>query len=69
MKEKSLMLKNGYRITVQKINDVSHMIISDTNLYPDNDSRSSDYWRLNGGLLIPINDNKDLKKISKLFEL
>jgi hypothetical protein len=67
--EKRHYCKNGYNFSVQKIGDISHLIISDRNIYPDEDSRSDDYWRLNGGLLIPINDKEDLKEISKLFKL
>lgn len=54
--------------SVQKINNISHLIITDSNLYPDEDSRSEEYWRHNG-LLIPINDDYDLKELSKLFKL
>jgi hypothetical protein len=61
-------LKNGYKITIQKIGSISHLIINDSNIYPDEDSRSQDYWRLNGGLIIPINDDEDLESITKIFK-
>lgn len=68
MKQKSYLTKSGYNITIQIISDkINHIIISDTNLYPDSDSRSKDPWRTYG-LLIPINNKKDLKKIKKLFK-
>lgn len=68
MKEKSVRLKNGYEFTFQRINEkVSHIIILDHNLYSDNDSKSGDYWRHNR-LMIPINDDKDIKQIKKLFK-
>lgn len=57
---------NGFVFTVQKIGNISHLIVEDRNLYPDGDSRSEEYWRLYG-LLIPINSEKDLKEIKKLF--
>lgn len=63
---KSHYCLNGYRFTVQKIDNISHLIIVDRNLYPDGDSRSEESWRSNG-LLIPINSEKDLKEIKKLF--
>lgn len=70
MKEKSIYLKSGYKIIIQKINDnINHIIIYDNNIYPDEDSRSKEHWRLNSGLLIPINNNEDLKELNKLFEL
>ena len=60
---------NGYTFSVVKTGNISTLFISDSNLYPDEDSRSQDYWRLNGGLCIPINNDKDLKEISKLFKI
>ncbi len=68
MKTKTHYCRNGYVFIIQKIDKVSHLIISDRNIYPDEDSRSKGYWRLNGGLLIPINDDSDLKELSKLFK-
>ena len=68
MKDRNHYCKNGYVFSVQQIGNMSHLIISDRNIYPDDDSRSNDYWRLNGGLLIPINNKEDLKEISKLFK-
>lgn len=68
METKSVRLKNGYEFTFQRVNkDISHIIIFDHNLYPDNDSRSDDYWRHNG-LMIPINSDEDLKQIKKLLK-
>lgn len=68
MKQKSHLTKSGYEITLQIFNDnLNHIYINDRNLYPDSDSRSKDPWRTYG-LLIPINDKKDLKKIKKLFK-
>ena len=60
--------RNGYRLSVCQIGDISHISIRDSNIYPDSDSRSQDYWRINE-LIIPINDKNDLKEISKLFKL
>lgn len=57
---------NGFVFSVQKIGDISHLTIQDRNLYPDGDSRSEEHWRLNE-LVIPINSEKDLKEIKKLF--
>lgn len=34
---------NGFVFTVQKIGDISHLCIRDSNLYPDNDSRSEEH--------------------------
>lgn len=68
MKQKSHLTKSGYEITFQIFNDnLNHIYINDRNLYPDSDSRSQDPWRTYG-LLIPVNDKKDLKKIKKLFK-
>lgn len=55
---------SGYLYTFQKISDtVSHLIIKDSNLYPDSDSRStqSREW------IFPINNQTDINKIKKLF--
>lgn len=68
METKAVRLKNGYEFTFQRISDrVSHIIISDHNLYPDNDGRGDDYWR-HEGLIIPINNDEDLEQIKKLFK-
>lgn len=68
METKTTRLKNGYELTFQRMNSkVSHIIISDHNLYPDNDSRSENYWRHNG-LMIPINSDDGIKQIKKLFK-
>jgi hypothetical protein len=68
MKTKSIRLKNGFEFTFQRIDDkVSHIIISDYNLYPDSDGRSDEIWRKQG-LLIPINSDEDLTQIKKLFK-
>jgi len=69
MKQQRYSTRSGYIITVQKFKGgANHIIIEDSNLYPDNDSRSEEIWRTQG-LLIPINDKKDLKAIKKLFKL
>lgn len=68
MKQKQILITSGYEITLQIISDdCNHIYISDRNLYPDSDSRSEEIWRTQG-LLIPINDMKDLKKLKKLFK-
>jgi hypothetical protein len=57
--------RNGYTWTVQRISDdVSHLIIRDGNLYPDNDSRSQE----NREWVFPINDEDDFNEIKKLFK-
>jgi hypothetical protein len=63
---KTHRLRNGYHITVQHVNGVSHLEITDNNCYPDNDSRYEDRWRYYG-LLIPINDDEDFNAISKML--
>jgi len=69
MKDKRHCCRNGYWFTVQQINNISHLFIYDSNLYPDSDYRSQEEWRRSGvGLCIPINDKEDLKAISKLFK-
>lgn len=69
MKTNRHSTKSGYIISVQKFKGgASHIIIEDSNLYPDDDSRSYEIWRTRG-LIIPINDKKDLKAIKKLFKL
>lgn len=68
MKTKYHRTRNGFDITVQRINDkISHIIICDYNLYSDEDSRSHEIWRTQG-LVIPVNNDKDLKQIKKLFK-
>lgn len=57
--------RNGYVWTVQTISEeVSHLIIRDSNLYPDNDSRSQE----NREWVFPINDEDDFNEIKKLFK-
>jgi hypothetical protein len=70
MKTKYYLTKSGFQITTQVVNDkINHFYIRDTNLYPDSDSRSEEWWRQSGNVvLIPINDKKDWKKIKKLFK-
>lgn len=70
MKQKQILTKSGYEITLQIISDnCNHIYISDRKLYPDSDSRSEEWWRQSGnGLLIPINDKEDLRQIKKLFK-
>jgi hypothetical protein len=65
MKTKSVRLRNGYAFTLQVFKGgKSHLIIDDYNLYPDTDSRSEEEWRRNG-LLIPIDDLKQLEELWK----
>lgn len=60
MKQELILTKSGYWITIQVMSkNISHIIIRDTNLYPDSDSRSEE----NREWLIPINDINDLKDI------
>jgi hypothetical protein len=70
MKQEQILTRSGFEITLQVISDeCNHIYISDRNLYPDEDSRSQEWWRQSGnGLLIPINDKKDLNRIKKLFK-
>lgn len=61
---KSIHTKSGYVITPQSINDkVNHIIIKDSNLYPDEDYRSQETreW------IIPINNSKDMVEIGELL--
>ncbi len=68
MEEKSAYLINGYKIVFQRFNkNASHLYITDSRIYPDEDSRSEDRWRRDG-LCIPINNDEDIKKIKKLFK-
>jgi len=65
---KSIYLDTGYEFTIQRMsNKVSHIIIMDKNIYPDEDGRSEEYWRKNG-LLIPLNSDKNIKKLRKLLK-
>lgn len=65
---KSIYLDTGYEFTIQRMsNKVSHIIITDNKIYPDEDSRSEEYWRKNG-LLIPLNSDKNIKKLIKLLK-
>ena len=62
-------LKSGYTITVQTLGKkVSHIEITDSRIYPDEDERSNEIWRRHG-LLIPINDYNKVKELIKAFEL
>lgn len=68
MKTKSVYLISGYEIVFQRFNkNASHMYITDSKIYPDEDIRSQERWRRDG-LCIPINNDKDIKKIKKLFK-
>lgn len=68
MKNKSARLINGFEIVFQRFNkNVSHLFITDSKIYPDEDGRSEERWRRDG-LCIPINSDKDIKKIKKLFK-
>jgi hypothetical protein len=69
MEDKRLYLKSGYEIVFQRFNKkASHIYIFDHKIYPDEDSRSEERWRRDG-LIVPINNDEDLKKIKKLFKL
>ena len=63
MSERKILTKSGYWITVQNFGKINHIIVRDSNLYPDGDSRSEEHreW------LIPINDLDDLKQIGNLI--
>lgn len=68
MKNKSAHLINGFEIVFQRFNkNCSHLYITDSKIYPDEDSRSDERWRRDG-LCIPINNDKDIEKIKKLFK-
>lgn len=68
MEEKRAYLKNGFEVLFQRFHkDASHLYIFDSKIYPDEDSRSEERWRRDG-LCIPINNDKDIKKIKKLFK-
>jgi len=68
MKTKSAYLINGFEIVFQRFNkNASNLYITDSKIYPDEDSRSEERWRRDG-LCIPINNDKDIKKIKKLFK-
>jgi hypothetical protein len=45
---------------------ISHLVITDNKIYPDEDSRSEEYWRKNG-LLIPLNSDENINKIIELL--
>jgi len=65
MKEERLLTRSGYNITIQIINDsINHLIIRDTNLYIDFDSRSKE----NREWLIPINNINDIKGIINILQ-
>ena len=68
METKAVHLLNGYEIVFQRFNkNASHLYITDSKIYPVEDSRSEERWRRDG-LCIPINNDKDIKKIKKLFK-
>ncbi len=64
---KSVYLSTGYELTFQRMSDkISHLVITDNKIYPDEDSRSEEYWRKNG-LLIPLNSDENINKIIELL--
>ena len=64
---KSVHLSTGYELTFQRMSDkISHLVITDNKIYPDEDSRSEEYWRKNG-LLIPLNSDENINKIIELL--
>ena len=65
MNTNSYLTKNGYLWTIQKQGNTITLFIRDTNLYSDDDSRMNPLIR---EVIIPINDNNDLKKIHKLLK-
>ena len=70
LKTKSVYTISGFTITVQMIgngNKVSHLEITDSRIYPDEDERSNERWRRDG-LLIPINSKKKLKELRKALK-
>jgi hypothetical protein len=69
-KTKSVYTVGGFTITVQILGDgdkLSHLEITDSKIYPDEDERSTEFWRRNG-LLIPINSKKKLKELRKALK-
>ena len=70
LKTKSVYTISGFIITVQMIGNgdkVSHLEITDSKIYPDEDERSNERWRRDG-LLIPINSKKKLKELRKALK-
>lgn len=64
MREEKYLTQSGYYITTQIINNnLNHIIVRDTNLYPDSDNRSKE----NREWLIPINNLDDLQNIGNLI--
>lgn len=64
---KSVYLSTGYELTFQRMSDkISHLVITDNKIYPDEDSRSEEYWRKNG-LLVPLNSDENINKIIELL--
>ena len=65
---KSLNIDTGYRFTIQRLSSrISHLIITDSRIYPDEDSRSQESWRRNG-LIIPLNSDDNIDKLVKLLK-
>ena len=68
MTNKSVYLVNGFEIQFQRFNEkASHIIIYDSRIHPDEDSRSEERWRRDG-LIVPISNDKKIKEIKKLFK-
>lgn len=68
MEERRAYLKSGYEVLFQRFGEkASHIYIFDSKIYPDEDSRSEERWRRDG-LIIPINNDEDIKKLKKLFK-
>jgi hypothetical protein len=68
MTNNRVYLANGYEIVFQRFHkDASHLCIFDSKIHPDEDSRSEERWR-KCGLIIPINNDEDIKQIKKLFK-
>lgn len=68
MIDKRIYLTNGYEIVFQRFHkDASNLYIFDSKIYPDEDSRSEERWRRDG-LCIPINSDKKIKELKKLFK-
>ena len=69
LKTTTVYLKSGYIITIQTLGKkMSHIEITDSRVYPDEDERSNEIWRRHG-LLILINDYNKVKELIKAFEL
>ena len=64
---KSVYLNTGYEITFQRLsNKISHLVITDNKIYPDEDSRSEEVWRKQG-LIIPLNSDENINKVLELL--